>query len=267
MGGRNRFEEVTVVAVYGDGRGATAVPSIKRTVEALPGSRGLLITNEKLGVDVEQRLLAGGMDYNGYTEFVMYGLHNFIETEFCLIVQHDGWALDGKNWRDEWFEFDYVGGYTHAALMPNGQFYKNYQWTNLPNVSEALVVQNGGFSLRSKRFLEAPSKYGLMRRQAPEGLMYEDIQLCCLLRRDLEKVGVKFATDEEARLFSFEHIGPPHNGMDVTKIFGHHSRFRQLLSNGEMLWKLTRKQTEEIYGESVLLNLFENHYGYTVHAV
>jgi hypothetical protein len=87
------------------------------------------------------------------------------------------------------------------------------------------------------------------------------------LRPALEKAGMKYAPLEVAKYFSFEHFGPIHNGMNSTKIFGHHSRFRQLLSNGEMLWKLTDEQTQQIMGEVQAKAMFEDHYGYTLHAV
>jgi len=232
MPGSKTFENVTVVAIYGDGRGGTAIPAIRRTVAALPGSKPLLITNVEIDTTyMVQKLIQAPLDYQGYSEFVMYSLHNYIDTEYALIVQHDGWALNAENWRDEWLEYDYVGGPTHAALLP-------------------------------------PSKYGIMRRQMPDPtMMNEDIQLTCIQRRFMERLGMKFAPVESAKYFSFEHLGPMHDGMDMTKVFGHHSRFRQLLSNGEMLWKLTKEQMREVYGEPQVYDLFAKHYGYTIHAV
>jgi hypothetical protein len=196
----------------------------------------------------------------------MYSLHNYIDTKYALIVQHDGWALNGENWNDDWFNYDYIGGPSHAALLSNGEFHTQYNWTK--REEGKLVVQNGGFSLRSKAFLEAPSKYGIMRRHFPEDMLNnEDVQLCCFLRGAMESVGMKYAPDEVAKYFSFEHFGPPHEGMDITKIFGHHSRFRQLLSNGEMLYKMTTEQRQQVMGEVNAFNMFQNHYGYTIHAV
>ena len=261
-----KFEDITIVAIYGDGRGRIAVPAIKKTLEALPGARPLLITNVELDVSfVPQMIISAPLDYHGYSEFVMYSLHNYIDTKYALIVQHDGWALDGENWNDDWFNYDYVGGFTHAALLPNGEFHTMYNWVGK---GDSLVVQNGGFSLRSKAFLEAPSKYGIMRRQMPEPiLMNEDVQLTCLLRPAMEKVGIKYAPDEVAKYFSFEHFGPPHEGINIKKIFGHHSRFRQLISSDDVLWKLTKEQQSQIQGENEAYNLFAKHYGYTVHAV
>lgn len=262
-----KFEDITVVAIYGDGRGKIAVPAITKTVEALPGSRSLLITDRQLDISgIPQMLLSAPLDYHGYSEFVMYSLHNYIDTKYALIVQHDGWALSGENWNDDWFNYDYVGGPNHAALLSNGEFHTQYNWTK--HEGGKLVVQNGGFSLRSKAFLEAPSKYGIMRRHFPEDMLNnEDVQLSCFLRGAMESVGIKYAPDEVAKYFSFEHFGPPHEGMDVKKIFGHHSRVRQLLSNGEMLYKLTTEQRQQIMGEVIAYEMFEKHYGYTIHAI
>lgn len=264
------FEDITVVAIYGDGRGKIAMPALRKTAEALPGCKTLLITNTELDITfVEQKIISAPLDYHGYSEFVMYSLHNYIDTEYALIVQHDGWALDAKNWRNEWFDYDYVGAPTHAALLPNGEFSTLYHWCiDNKDYKGALIVQNGGFSLRSKKFLEAPTKHGIMRRRFDEPMMNnEDVQLCCFLRPALEKVGIKFAPDDVAKYFSFEHFGPIHNGFNASKVFGHHSRFRQLLSNGEMLWKLTDEQTKQIMGEEAVKAMFEDHYGYTIHAV
>jgi len=256
----DRYSDITVVAIYGDGRGRIALPALKKTAAALPGSKPLLITNVAVQTDVPQKLVAHGLDYHAYSEFVLYGLHNYIDTPYALIVQHDGWALNGDNWRDEWLTYDYVGGLTHAALLPNGFYKTAYTWWGDENVK---VVQNGGFSLRSKAMLEAPSKYGIMRNQMPNPvLMNEDVQVCCFMRPALENVGIQFCPDELAKYFSFEHFGAPHEGMDITKVFGHHSRFRQLLDDDKMLWKLTPEQMADIQNEEVAYQLFANHYKY-----
>jgi hypothetical protein len=179
------FEDITVVAIYGDGRGKVALPALRKTAEALPGCKSLLITNAELDITkIHQKIIAAPLDYQAYSEFVMYSLHNYIDTEYALIVQHDGWALDAKNWNNDWFNYDYIGGPSHAALMPNGEFSTLYQWCmDGKDYKDALIVQNGGFSLRSKKFLEAPSKHGIMRRNFPEAMLNnEDVQLGCFLQ-------------------------------------------------------------------------------------
>lgn len=257
-----RYEDITVVAIYGDNRIRSAVPAVERTVAALPGSQPLLITNDEIAIDWDQKVCAP-MSYEGYSEFVLYCLHNYIQTPYCLIVQHDGWAFTGENWNDDWLNYDYVGAPTHAALLPNGEYHMGYAWVGKDNPK---VVQNGGFSLRSKEMLQAPSFYGITRPRMPDPvLLNEDIQLCCFLRDYLQDTGIKFCPDEVAKYFAFEHLGPIHESINLTQVFGHHSRFRQLLSNNDVIWKMTQEQTDKTVGENTILEMFREHYGHTVH--
>ena len=257
-----KYEDITVVAIYGDGRIRAALPAVQKTVDALPGSRPLLITNESISTEWDQAPCAP-MGYEGYSDFVLYCLHAYVHTPYCLIVQHDGWAFSGENWNDDWLKYDYVGAPTHAALLPDGRYFTNYGWIGEDG---AKVVQNGGFSLRSREMLLAPTSYGITKTKVPEPTLYnEDIQICCFMRDYLEQVGIKFCPDDVARYFAFEHLSTFHEGMDLRKVFGHHSRFRQLLPNNTVVWKLTDEQTAKIAGEEIVYDLFTDHYGYTVH--
>jgi hypothetical protein len=127
------------------------------------------------------------------------------------------------------------------------------------------AVQNGGFSLRSKKFLEAPTKHGIvMIPQKMDELNNEDIQLCCLLRPALESVGIKFAPNEESKLFSFEHLYPTvHGNIDLKKIFGHHSRFRKLLNDKDIKIKLTQEEANNLVWEDKVFDLLKG-YGYNL---
>jgi hypothetical protein len=256
----DKFKDITVVAIYGNGQGDMAIPAIEKTCSELPGSKPLLITNKMFNTRIPQKQIAP-LTHITYSQFVMYGLHNFIDTKYALIVQHDGWALNGENWRDEWFDFDFIGGLTHAALS-GLTYYTNYMYVGHPNL---FIVQNGGFSLRSKAFLEAPTKYGIFAQNLDHELFHnEDIQLCCFMRSYLEEVGMKFATDEEAKLFSFEHLSSiVHKDIDIKKIFGHHSRFRKLVAPKFMEWHLTDFETMQIDKEPEIFRMFEN-YGYHI---
>ena len=257
-----RYEDITVVAIYGDSRIKTAFPAIQKTLDALPGAKPLLITNVAVATDWEQRPCAP-MSYEGYSDFVLYCLHNYIQTPYALIVQHDGWAFSGENFNDDWLNYDYVGAPTHAALVEDGRFYFGYGYEGQ---GRALVVQNGGFSLRSKAFLEAPTTYGITRVKVPDPiLLNEDVQLSCFMRPYLEDAGIKYCPDEVAKYFSVEHLGFQHEDMDLRKLFGHHSRFRQLLNDKDVLWKMTHEQMDNTPGERVIYDLFTDYYQYNVH--
>jgi hypothetical protein len=255
------YDQITVVAIYGNGQAMSAVPALERTAACLPGCKKLLITNEILATDIPQKV-CGSLDYDGYSKFCMYALHHYIDTDYAFIVQHDGWALNKDNWKDEWLEYDYIGGLTHAAVSGD-RFLTGFQWVNAPN---PVVVQNGGFSLRSKRFMQALVHNGIMPRFFGDQILNnEDVQLTALLRPDLEAVGIKFAPDDESKLFSFEHLSPGlHSIEEAVKIFGHHSRLRTLLSHDTMAWHLTEEQTNGIPLERTVHDMFKYHYKYKI---
>lgn len=254
-----KYDNITVVAIYGDGRGLSSIPSIEKTAACFPGCRKLLITNERLPTDIPQKL-CGPLDYFGYSSFCMYSLWNFIDTDYALIVQHDGWALNPDNWQDRWMEYDFIGGLTHAGLSGDS-FITNFQWINSPN---PIVVQNGGFSLRSKKLLKALVENGIMPKLYGVNILNnEDVQLTAMMREELERKGIKFATNDDALIFSFEHLSPViHSDVDITKIFGHHSRFRTLLNDNKMAWHLSQNDTKSIPWELKVYDLFSDHYGY-----
>jgi len=141
-----------------------------------------------------------------YSEYIIKGLPNIIETDYVLITQWDSWVTNPSKWSDEFLSYDYIG-----APWPN---------KNKNNVG------NGGFSLRSKRLLHAAKKIG------GNDFHPEDIFICQLHRQELEeKHEIRFAPTSIASDFSFERQ-LPHK---VT--FGFHGLFNFLfvLSNKEII--------------------------------
>ena len=248
-------DQLTIVSAYGHGDGAVTIPSISKSMKELPGSRGLLLSIEKpknLPDHIQwQRIYP--LDYRGYSTFIMHCLYAFIETEFCLIVQDDGWVLDGKNFKEDYYNYDYLGGITHAGLVGD-TLRLGFTWVDYP---DAIVVLNGGFSLRSRRFLEAANKYGVAQMFSHETTIWnEDVQLSCLRRPLFEEHGFKFPTNEVAKHFAVEHIGPViHNDLDFSKLLGHHSTSRKLIKENEIL---IAKGIEASYREPEFLEFLQS---------
>jgi len=274
------FSQLTIVAI--DGRPGNSLGSqraIQRSAQELPGAQQLFVSAEvptELITGITHQLVQP-LGYFEYELFVLYGLHHLIKTPYALIVQDDGWVLNGNNWRDEFWLYDYVGAPIHAAAVTQGNqkiYLKNFQWTtylNRPNV-KIDFVQNGGFSLRSKKFLEAFAKhqipYSLTAPQTiidqnntarfvwPLDHLYEDVYCCVHVRDTLEQVGIKFAPLEVSRLFSFEHWGTGvHDGMRPQDVLGHHSRLRKLAGCHpyEVAYQIKESELEGLWGESLIV--------------
>ena len=115
-----------------------------------------------------------------YSFVVFKLLANYIETEFCLIVQADGFIVHTDSWTDEFLDYDYIGA---------------------PWGHRSGLVGNGGFSLRSTRLMhELQSPYY-------DEFHPEDDRICRLYGTELIKKGFRFAPTELAERFSFEPNG------------------------------------------------------------
>lgn len=120
-------DQLTIVSIYGHNNGASAIPAISRSMRELPGSKGLLISIEEppnLPNNVVWKR-CHVIDYLGYSLFMMHSLYAFIETDYCLIVQDDGWVLNGKNFKPEYYDYDYIGAPSHCAFG-DGHLYLNF---------------------------------------------------------------------------------------------------------------------------------------------
>lgn len=136
----------------------------------------------------------------GYSRFCIKDLNSYIDSEFCLIFQDDGFILNPNLWDDTFYEYDYIG-----APWP--------LYIGWPQ--EGKQVGNGGFSLRSKKFLEVSSRL-------PSSHLNEDTYILLTHRKNLEENSIKIAPVEVARKFSMEI--PLDADHSIENCFGFHSK-------------------------------------------
>lgn len=149
-------------------------------------------------------------DASLYSKFCLEELHNHIETEYCILVQSDGFIINTDYWTDKFLDYDYIGA----------------PWPHHNN-----VVGNGGFCLRSKKFLKATSK--LSYKSSVEGCPYpvapEDWFAILYHQKHMQKENIKYPKPELALQFSVEHSSmlkkfDPYN-LETYKSFGFHGPF------------------------------------------
>lgn len=125
--------------------------------------------------------LRGLSDYNA---LMLDEVVEHLACDACLVVQWDGFAIDGRRWREDFLAADYVGA---------------------PWVHRGGRVGAGGFSLRSRRLFEAVRalRTGSTSRSVD---VAEDAQICESLRPALESAGLRFAPRSLAAAFAFERV-------------------------------------------------------------
>ncbi len=179
--------EVTLISV--DTRApSVALRALQYSLAHARFARAILFTHPIDAVphtDGIERIDSGPLDsITAYSHFMVRRLAAFIDTRHVLVSQWDGFVVDPSAWSDEFLQWDYIGA----------------PW---PHEPAPFNVGNGGFSLRSRRLLEAGADARI------EQVHPEDRVLCVQYRALLEREhGLRFATAEVARRFSFEREEP-----------------------------------------------------------
>ncbi len=133
------------------------------------------------------------LDYKGYSEYIIYQLHNHIDSEFALIINWDGFVTTPDQWDNKFLDYDYIG-----ALWTVDHKYKDVNGRDI-------FVGNGGFSLRSKKLLELASKIEIPWEPREGKYWQEDAIFSVKNRHIYEQAGFKWAPKTLAAKFSQEY--------------------------------------------------------------
>ena len=165
-----------------------AAQALMQSMAGIDFGRVMLFTRDWVpdralpGIEVvEIDPIASGADYS---HFVMRQLLRHIHGSHVLVTQWDGFVVDPGAWNPAFLDHDYIGAV----------------WPEQP---EGMNVGNGGFSLRSRRFLQAGQDPRIVQEHP------EDEALCRTHRSLLEQAhGIRFAPAALARRFAFENETP-----------------------------------------------------------
>ncbi len=163
-----------------------------------------------------------------YSRFCLKEMGRHIETRHALVVQWDGYVADASAWDRRFRAYDYVG----APIFSDGR----------------VVVGNGGFSLRSRKLMQALAKLPTLPG------VNEDWTISEILRPTLERdFGIRFAPPETAARFSYEQRHP---GKATFGFHGQSNLFRHE-SDAEVLaiyGKLPEKALLSLNGFGLIVN-------------
>jgi len=162
-----------------------------------------------------------------YNQFMIEGINRYIDTDFILHIQYDGFVINPEAWADEFLNYDYIG-----ALWP-------VDLEDDPQVTEDSRVGNGGFTLRSKKLLsllQKDFKYDASLSKYWNKPYQEDALICRKWKKQLEEKGIKFAPPELAARFSIENEKQKEyenqyfSDFSTIKTFGFHNK-RVIIKN------------------------------------
>jgi hypothetical protein len=213
------LKNVTIVAV--------ACVREERTLKAMQfsmqginfGSAKILTSSTNLKDDNIEIINIDHLDYNAYNKFVVYELWKYIDTDYALLIQDDGFVINPTLWRDEFFDYDYIGA---PWPMPSDTFSFRDPFGKL------IRVGNGGFSFRSKKLLKLPTDLNLEWKPY-FGYYNEDGFISCHNRHHLESSGCVYAPLDVAKYFSHEAEIPETSGITPFGFHGKWSKYNSLI--------------------------------------
>ena len=178
-----RLPDVTLVCID-TANHALALRALARSRERVRFARALFLTDAvPPGVDVPAGVevvpIAPIASRDAYSWFVLKDLVRHVVTDHALLVQWDGYVVNADAWDPTFLDCDYIGA--------------KWFWYD-----DEMRVGNGGFSLRSRRLLQALADPNRARR----GGGRHDLRSCRgLIERDHD---IRFADEALADRFAFE---------------------------------------------------------------
>jgi hypothetical protein len=157
--------------------------SLDRCLAAARFRECLLLTPKRFDLPdyIEQVLIPPINSVEEYSAFMLRDVGRYFQGKYVLVVQWDSFILDGQLWDAAFLDYDYIGA----------------PWPHRP-----VAVGNGGFSLRSRRLVDAVAQLHF------DVVHPEDAAICEWRRDDLEQRGIRFAPADVAERFAMEMIQP-----------------------------------------------------------
>lgn len=160
------------------------------------------------------------LSYDQYNNFCLVKLKDYIQTDYVIIVQDDGFIIHPDKWLSDFQAYDYIG----APWPKEHMFHNTKRW---PFVHNKLIeserkyhVGNGGFCMRTKKLVD----YVASIHTEQNSNIPEDVLIGVGYRKMIEENNMTFAPFEIARQFSCETMFVENQYTSPNETFGFHGR-------------------------------------------
>jgi hypothetical protein len=221
--GRLSLPDVTLVSVCGNAKFLVGIIRAARyCMKNIDFGKVKILSNVDVKLDDIEVIKIPSLNQEQYCTFCLYELPRYVDTEYCLTFQGDGFVINHDLWNNEFLKYDYIGAPWIFEVVNN--------------------VGNGGFSLRSKKFLCSAKTLEYNSRiqfqpHIPAGDLVtpEDWFTCCYSYKEMIGMGVKFPELSLAYQFAVEHPSPIKNydrfDINTYGSFGFHGNFNKAAMN------------------------------------
>jgi len=172
--------------------------------------RALDISSEKIKFGAVKLIHRPDIDtIDKWNKAMVYELGGYVDTDYAIVIHHDGYIINPEMWNPDWLNYDYIGS---PWPLPTD----DYSFRDVKGVIQRV---GNSVSLRSKKLMDLPKKIG-MEWKSFHGFYNEDGYISVNMRHVFEEHGCKFAPLDVAVFFGREHDIPENIGL---KTFLFHS--------------------------------------------
>jgi len=204
---KKNLENITLVAISSVHMYET-VCALKYSMREISYNKVLLLSDHKpfyLPKNITFVKIERLKNVDDYSYFMVYELYKYIDTEYALIVHHDGFVVNPQLWREEFLNYDYIGSPWREPLPEENRY---------RDIEGAICRVGNGVSLRSKALMELPTKQQWEWKKIASGTYNEDCFICCDNKHLVEAAGLKIAPIDVAKYFGHEQMIPEIEGIE-----------------------------------------------------
>jgi hypothetical protein len=187
------LKNITLVSVCGNNKFLNGIiKAAQYCIKDIEFGSTKILSDTIINCDNIDMIKISPLNQEEYALFCLYDLPNYIDTEYCLTFQGDGFVINPHLWREEFLQYDYIGA----------------PWMGEKNNN----IGNGGFSLRSQKFLQSAKTLNYNSKiqfqpHIPAGKLItpEDWFACNYSYHTMIEMGINFPNIDLAYKFSVEH--------------------------------------------------------------
>jgi len=161
-------------------------------------------------VELNSNLKNDDSNREGFRDSFLIQVKKYMTDDFCLNFQHDSTVIDSDRWDNDFLNYDYIGAPWPMHIIQSSDMVAG----RIPTEQIPTQVGNGGFSLRSRKFVEESVDLPVHHKN-------EDLNICIFNHKHLVDKGIKFPNIDLAYKFSKER--PLHQGFDPSLLFTYDS--------------------------------------------
>lgn len=205
---KRQLPNVTLIAVTSINIYET-VRALLYSMKGIEFGEAVLVTHKKpfyLPKSIHYKHTQRLKNIDDFSYLMVYGLGEYVDTDYALIVHYDGFVVHPENWKEDFLNYDYIGS---PWRLPREDEEDRYR-----DINGNICRVGNGVSLRSKRLMKLPKELNMEWKKMDSGLFNEDCFICCENKHIFEQAGMRIAPIEVAKYFGHEQMIPEIEGIE-----------------------------------------------------